>query len=143
MTPRRTATDPGVIIGSAMNNDGADQGQLHRAERDGAGARDRRRDGDCGIEADDIHYVEAHGTGTPLGDSIELEGLKRASAGAGAAVPRCAIGSVKSNIGHLDAAAGIAGFIKAVLAIERGKVPPTIHLRRPNPELGSTTADSH
>ncbi|CAM4364756.1 SDR family NAD(P)-dependent oxidoreductase [Paenibacillus tarimensis] len=89
-----------------------------------------------------LQYIEAHGTGTPLGDAIEIEGLKQAfraltpkSGNVGSDQPKCAIGSVKTNIGHLEAAAGIAGLIKTVLAMKNRKIPPHLHLNELNPEL--------
>src|SRR5262249_38161789 len=74
--------------------------------------------------------VEAHGTGTALGDPIELEALA-AAVGGGPRTRRCAVGSIKANIGHLEAAAGIAGLIKTVLILEHGEVPPQVHLETP------------
>jgi acyl transferase domain-containing protein/acyl carrier protein len=85
------------------------------------------------VPATSISYVEAHGTGTALGDPIEIEGLGRAFQADGARGPWCAIGSVKTNLGHLEAAAGIASVVKVVLALEHGVLPPSLHLERPNP----------
>ena len=76
--------------------------------------------------------MEAHGTGTPLGDPVEVEALTQAFAAEPRRLP-CQLGSVKPNIGHLDAAAGVAGFIKASLVVEHGLIPPTLHFTRPNP----------
>src|SRR5689334_3676007 len=81
------------------------------------------------VRADTIGYVEAHGTGTPLGDPIEIEALTRAFAGVKPG--SCAVGSVKSNFGHLVEAAGVAGLIKAVSALEHGEIPPTLHYVEP------------
>src|SRR5690606_8209079 len=86
----------------------------------------------AGVSAERIGYVEAHGTGTPLGDPIELEALAKALGTAGGT---CLVGSVKTNIGHLEGAAGIAGLIKATLAIEHGIVPPNVHFRKLNPHV--------
>ena len=84
-----------------------------------------------------VGYVEAHGTATPLGDPVEVAALalaflrlRRPPAGS------CAIGSVKSNVGHLDSAAGVAGFIKAVLCLRHGELVPSLHYHRPNPRVG-------
>jgi acyl transferase domain-containing protein len=85
------------------------------------------------VEPESISYVETHGTGTPLGDPIEIEGLK--SAFNTREKHFCRIGSVKTNIGHLDSAAGIAGFIKTVLALNHGLIPPSLHFKTPNPEI--------
>src|SRR5260370_4559918 len=82
-----------------------------------------------GIAADTVNYVEAHGTGTVLGDPIEFEALA-ATYGHGDAP--CALGSVKTNLGHLEAAAGVAGFIKAVLAVGHTDIPPNLHFARWN-----------
>ena len=79
-----------------------------------------------------MNYVEAHGTGTVLGDPIEFEALA-ATYGRGDAP--CALGAVKTNLGHLEAAAGIAGFIKAVLAVQRGQIPPNLHFTQWNPAI--------
>src|SRR6185503_2946620 len=75
-----------------------------------------------GLQPADIDYVEAHGTGTPLGDPIELEALSQVFSDRGGSAP-LALGSVKTNLGHLEAAAGIAGFIKTVLAVQHGYIP--------------------
>src|SRR5712691_9851565 len=88
----------------------------------------------AGVRPETIGYVEAHGTGTPIGDSIEVAALKRVFGGAGK--HRCALGSIKTNVGHLDAAAGVAGLIKTVLSLEHRSIPPSLHFTRPNPELG-------
>ncbi len=85
------------------------------------------------VRADSIGYVEAHGTGTPLGDPIEIEALARAYGGVQPGT--CAVGSVKSNFGHLVEAAGIAGLIKTVASIEHAQIPPTVHYRDPNPQI--------
>ncbi|EST35964.1 hypothetical protein N566_16935 [Streptomycetaceae bacterium MP113-05] len=89
----------------------------------------------AGIEAAQIDYVEAHGTGTPLGDPIEWEALSDVYGGGRPDDAPCLVGSAKTNIGHLEAAAGIAGLIKAVLVVQHREVPPLLHLTRPNPRL--------
>jgi len=88
-----------------------------------------------GIDPASIGMVECHGTGTPLGDPIEIEGLTDAFAGSGAQPGACALGSVKSNMGHMLAAAGVAGTIKAMLAVERGELPPTIQFQSLNEHI--------
>ncbi|MFI8931748.1 SDR family NAD(P)-dependent oxidoreductase [Streptomyces sp. NPDC053474] len=87
---------------------------------------------DAGLAARDIGYVEAHGTGTALGDPIEVQGLTKAFAGSDAP---CALGSVKTNLGHLEAAAGITGLLKTVLALQHRQLPATLHYERPNPHI--------
>ncbi|HZI57684.1 MAG TPA: thioester reductase domain-containing protein, partial [Verrucomicrobiae bacterium] len=88
----------------------------------------------AGVSPSSIRYIESHGTGTTLGDPIEVQALTRAF---GSGLPRssCAIGSLKSNIGHTDAAAGVAGVIKAVMVLENGWIPPTVHFQKTNPEI--------
>jgi acyl transferase domain-containing protein len=85
-----------------------------------------------------VGYVEAHGTGTELGDPIEVEALREAfgdGGGGGGRREWCALSAVKSNVGHLDTAAGVAGLIKAVLALEHGEIPPVAGFERPNPAI--------
>ncbi|MEX2601490.1 MAG: polyketide synthase, partial [Balneolaceae bacterium] len=88
------------------------------------------------IDPSDVHYVETHGTGTELGDSVEISALSEAFSGSNGGAKSCAIGSVKSNFGHLDTAAGVTGLIKSVLAMQHGEIPPTCHFKKPNPKLG-------
>ncbi|SCE77022.1 Acyl transferase domain-containing protein [Micromonospora matsumotoense] len=90
---------------------------------------------DAGVGVDRIGMVEAHGTGTSLGDPIEVEGLTRAWRGFTSRTQFCAIGSLKSNIGHLEPAAGLAGLVKVLLSLEHGVVPPTLHVVRPNDHI--------
>jgi amino acid adenylation domain-containing protein len=90
----------------------------------------------AGFTPDSIGYVECHGTATPLGDPIEVAALTEAFRRGTDAVGATALGSLKGNVGHMDAAAGVAGLIKAALAVEAGVIPPTAHLTRPNPALG-------
>ena len=87
------------------------------------------------VNARRISYLEAHGTGTVVGDPIEVAALTQAFRASTDATGFCAIGSVKSNIGHLDAAAGMAGLIKTVLALEHQQIPPTINFQEPNPAI--------
>ncbi len=124
-----------VIKGSAINNDG------HRAVGYTAPSVPGQAEviaeamEFAGVSADDIGYVEAHGTGTPLGDPIEIAALTRAYRATSDRVGDCPIGSVKSNIGHLDTAAGITGLIKVALMLYHGEIPPTLHVNRPNPAI--------
>ncbi|MCR8844313.1 amino acid adenylation domain-containing protein [Paenibacillus sp. SC116] len=122
-----------VIKGSAINNDGTEKigytapsvtGQAHVID---ASLRHAE------VSAEDICYLEAHGTGTKLGDPIEIEALKQAWRTDKRKY--CAIGSVKANIGHLDAAAGVAGFIKTVLMLQHRTIPPQIHFNKTNPMI--------
>jgi acyl transferase domain-containing protein len=124
-----------VVLGTAVNNDGA-----HKIGYTAPGVRGQtdvivEAQSVAGVTADTIGYIEAHGTGTPLGDPIEVAALKGAFGRTSAAIGTCALGSIKSNIGHLDTAAGVIGFIKAVLAVEHGQIPPALHAASPNPEL--------
>ena len=122
-----------MIRGTAVNQDGAQQ-RPDRAERPGPGGGDpRRRCATAASRRRDVGYVEAHGTGTALGDPIEVEALG-AVLGEGRAADRpLVVGSVKTNIGHLEAAAGIAGLIKVVLALQHEEIPPHLHFHEPNP----------
>src|SRR6202035_555467 len=89
----------------------------------------------AGVKPEWITYVEAHGTGTKLGDPIEIAALSEAFAGAGGKRGDCAIGTVKSNLGHLDAAAGLTGLVKTVLALEHREIRPSLHFQRPSPAI--------
>ena len=123
-----------VLRGGSVNSDGRSNGLV--APNPGAQeALLRRAYADAGCPPSDVDYVEAHGTGTPLGDPIEA-GALGAVCGAGRAPgDPLLIGSVKSRFGHLEAAAGVAGFITAVLALQHGTVPATLHSQRPNPRI--------
>ena len=92
------------------------------------------------VEPESISYVEAHGTGTPMGDPIEVRALTSAFRERSDLTGFCTIGSVKTNIGHADTAAGIAGLIKTVLALQHRQLPPSLNFDQPNPqlELGSS-----
>ncbi len=112
------------------------EGGVHSAERRWTGA------GDCGGTRERrrrrpirISYVEAHGTGTPQGDPIEIDGTHQCVSTGPRRAGRCAIGSVKANIGHLDAAAGVTGLIKTVLMLQHRELPPTLHFTEPNPQI--------
>ena len=82
------------------------------------------------VDPETITYIETHGTATPLGDPVEISGLTKAFRLKTDSLQFCGIGSVKSNIGHLDAAAGVAGLIKTVLALQHKEIPPSLHLRK-------------
>ena len=125
-----------VLRGSAINNDGAIKTGFTAPSIQGQSAVIAEALAVAGVDPATIGYVEAHGTGTKLGDPIEIAALTRTYREAGALESRyCAIGSVKSNIGHLDAAAGAIGFIKAALAIHHQTLPPTLHAQETNPEI--------
>jgi len=123
-----------VIRGSAINHGGHSNGYT---VPDPAAQRDviRAALADSGLGADAVSYVEAHGTGTDLGDPIELAGLTQAFGPDGVGPGACALGSVKSNIGHLEAAAGLAGLTKVILALRHRALPPTLHAETVNPNL--------
>ncbi|MFC0039469.1 type I polyketide synthase [Actinomadura rayongensis] len=124
-----------VLRGTAVGNDGRSSGFLVTPAVEGQSDVIRRAYADAGIDPADTDYVEAHGTGTPAGDPVELAALA-AVLGAGRRPDRpFLVGSVKTNIGHAEAAAGIASLIKTVLSLEHGTVPPSLHLRDPNPEV--------
>jgi len=123
-----------VVRGSAVNQDGrstaltapnvlAQQAVIRQALEDG------------GVAPEQVDYIEAHGTGTALGDPIEIEGLQAVYGKPRADGSSCAIGSIKTNLGHAEAASGIAGLIKAVLALKHGEIPPHLHLRELNPRI--------
>ncbi|AOS63785.1 beta-ketoacyl [acyl carrier protein] synthase domain-containing protein [Actinoalloteichus hymeniacidonis] len=123
-----------VLRGSALNNDGADR--LSFAAPSVRGQREviAAALADAAVDPSSVGYIEAHGTGTPLGDPVELAALSRIRAESGATGP-CAVGAVKSSIGHLDEAAGMAGLVKAILAVRDGVVPPTAGHTEPNPAI--------
>ncbi|MBV9088893.1 MAG: polyketide synthase, partial [Mycobacteriaceae bacterium] len=124
-----------VVRGSAVNQDGRSNGITAPnalAQRDVITDALRAAD----MTASSIGYVETHGTGTVLGDPIEFEALA-ATYGRGEAP--CALGAVKTNFGHLEAAAGVAGFIKAVLTVQHGQIPPNLHFSRLNPVIDASS----
>ena len=124
-----------VIKGSAINNDGHLKMGYTAPSVEGQSDVISRAMAIAGVDADQISYVEAHGTGTALGDPIEVEALTRVFRRQTARKTYCALGSVKTNIGHLDNAAGVAGLIKTALALNHRQIPPTLHFERPNPAL--------
>ncbi|HUU32786.1 MAG TPA: acyltransferase domain-containing protein [Vicinamibacterales bacterium] len=124
-----------LIKGSAVNNDGSSKVGYLAPSVDGQAGAIAEALAVSGVEADDISYVETHGAGTPVGDPIEMAALTEAFRHSTARTGFCAVGSLKSNIGHLGEAAGIAGLIKTVLCLEHGQLPPTLHFRTPNPQI--------
>ncbi|WP_310551833.1 SDR family NAD(P)-dependent oxidoreductase [Paenibacillus glufosinatiresistens] len=120
-----------VIKGSAMNQDGRSMG----ITAPNSSAQEQlimEAWKDAGIDPESVSYIEAHGTGTKLGDPIEIHGIERAFAHFTDKKQFCAVGSVKTNIGHLDNAAGMAGLLKAVLALKHRQIPPTLRFNQPN-----------
>ncbi|HEY5706234.1 MAG TPA: SDR family NAD(P)-dependent oxidoreductase [Terrimicrobiaceae bacterium] len=123
-----------VIIGTAINQDGHTNGiSLPSAEAQARLVRDACRD--AGIAPWQIDFVEAHGTGTMVGDPIEAHALAEALCKERPAETPLVIGSVKTNLGHLETAAGIAGLIKAALVLKHGKIPASLHFQAPNPNI--------
>ncbi|MEP2639448.1 beta-ketoacyl synthase N-terminal-like domain-containing protein [Roseobacter sp.] len=124
----------GVLLGAGVNNDGADKVGLTAPSVSGQSAAITKALQSSGVTARDIDYIEAHGTGTALGDPIELTALNAAyGPGLAQAGRRCALGAVKGNTGHLDAAAGMAGLFKILLAFRHGHLPGTAHFETANP----------
>ncbi|HEY0640601.1 MAG TPA: MupA/Atu3671 family FMN-dependent luciferase-like monooxygenase [Pseudonocardiaceae bacterium] len=124
-----------VIKGIALNNDGGRGAGFTAPSVAGQSDVIAEALAFAGVSAADIDYVEAHGTGTPLGDPIEITALTRAFRRTTDRVGDCLIGSAKTNLGHLDTAAGIAGLIKVVLMLRHGELVPSLHLERPNPAI--------
>ncbi|APQ58348.1 Polyketide synthase PksL [Paenibacillus polymyxa] len=123
-----------VIKGSSMNSDGKSNGitapsALAQTELMKEAWRN------AGISPETVTYIEAHGTGTRLGDPIEIEGITNAFRSYTDKRHFCALGAVKTNIGHLDTAAGIAGLIKTVLLLQKKEIPATLHFNEPNPHI--------
>jgi acyl transferase domain-containing protein/acyl carrier protein len=123
-----------VMLGSAVNNDGALKVGFTAPSVHGQSEVIAEALADAGVPASTIGYVETHGTGTPLGDPIEIEALTKAF-GAWPTGQKCRIGAVKSNVGHLDSAAGVVGLIKTVLALKHGLLPPSLHAVETNPVI--------
>ena len=123
-----------IILGSAINNDGALKVGYTAPSLQGQAEVISLAQAVSGIQPDSISYVEGHGTATTLGDPIEVEALKQAFSSASTR-GFCALGSVKTNIGHLDTAAGVAGLIKTVLSLKHKQIPATLHYTQPNPRI--------
>ncbi|QSI32381.1 SDR family NAD(P)-dependent oxidoreductase [Variovorax sp. RKNM96] len=124
-----------VIKGTAANNDGSAKVGFTAPSIDGQAEVIRSAQLIAGVSADTIGYIETHGTGTTLGDPIEIAALTQAFRADTERRGFCAVGSVKTNIGHLDAAAGVAGLIKATMALKHGVLPPSLHFTKPNPQI--------
>ncbi|MET7320227.1 amino acid adenylation domain-containing protein [Streptomyces sp. NPDC005549] len=130
-----------VLTGSAVNNDGAAKISYTAPSVSGQREVVRAALARAGRTGADLGYVEAHGTGTRLGDPIEVSALRQAYGVDESG--RCALGSVKSQLGHLGAAAGVVGLVRAVLAVYHGTVPPTLNFRAFNPEIGPDPTPFH
>jgi acyl transferase domain-containing protein/thioesterase domain-containing protein/acyl carrier protein len=122
-----------IIRGTAINNDGSRKVGFLAPSVAGQAEVIAEAMAAAGVDADSISYIEAHGTGTKVGDPIELEALTRAFRDSTDQRGICAIGSVKANVGHLDAAAGVAGLIKTALALQHRQLPPTVNFKQANP----------
>jgi amino acid adenylation domain-containing protein len=124
-----------VIRGIGMNNDGADKVSFTAPSVNGQAGAIAKAHAHAGIDPETITYIETHGTATPLGDPIEIEALTQAFRYRTEAKQFCAIGSIKSNVGHLVAAAGVTGLIKTALALYHKQIPPSLNYEAPNPEI--------
>ena len=124
-----------VIKGSAVNNDGRGKAGFTAPSVQGQADAVVEALANAGLSADDISYLEAHGSGTPIGDRIEVLALTQAFRRFTRRCGYCGLGSVKTNVGHLDVAAGIAGLIKTALALQHRQIPPTLHFSRPQAEI--------
>ncbi|MCC5603391.1 type I polyketide synthase [Nostoc favosum] len=124
-----------VIKGSAINNDGSGKVGYTAPSVNGQAQVIAEAMMLAGVDPETISYIEAHGTGTALGDPIEIAALSQVFRSSTTKKGFCAIGSVKTNIGHLDAAAGIAGLIKTILALKHKQIPPSLNFEQPNPQI--------
>src|SRR6185436_8610049 len=124
-----------VLLGAAVNNDGSERASFTAPSPDGQAAVIAAAHDAAGIDARTLSYIEAHGTATPLGDPIEIEGLTRAFGRHTQERGFCAIGSLKSNVGHMVIAAGAASVIKTALAMHRRTLPPSINFTAPTPKI--------
>ncbi len=124
-----------IIKASAVNNDGSARVGYTAPGVEGQASVIAGAHMAAGVDPETITYIEAHGTGTELGDVVEIEALTQAFGLKTRKKGFCAIGSLKSNMGHLDAAAGVAGLIKTVLALEYGWIPPSLHFKKPNRDI--------
>lgn len=132
-----------VVKGSALNNDGAAKVGYTAPGVDGQAEVILAAQLMADVPPDTIGCIEAHGTGTTMGDPVEIAALTRAFRSGTDRTGFCAIGSVKSNVGHLDAAAGITGLIKTVQALRHRTLPPSLHFRRPNPQIDFAGSPFH
>ncbi|HKN82684.1 MAG TPA: type I polyketide synthase [Pyrinomonadaceae bacterium] len=124
-----------VVKGSAVNNDGSMKVSYTAPSVEGQARVIAEALANAGVSAETISYIEAHGTATNLGDPIEIQALTKAFRATTDKKGFCAVGSVKSNLGHLDSAAGVTGIIKTVLSLTHKSIPPSLHFKRPNPAI--------
>jgi len=129
-----------VIKGSAINNDGSVKVSYTAPSVEGQAEVIAAAHEMAGIHPETIRYIETHGTGTSLGDPIEVTALTKVFRETTDKKAFCALGSLKSNVGHLDAAAGVGGLIKTVLALEHRRIPPSLHFEQPNPAIDFATS---
>ena len=120
-----------VIRGSAVNNDGRSSGSLIAPSREGQEDMLRTALRDAGVAPQEVDYIEAHGTGTLAGDPVEIAAISSVVA-RGSRTQPCMVGSVKTNLGHTESAAGAAGLIKVALSLQHGAIPASLHFREPN-----------
>ena len=124
-----------VVKGFGINNDGGEKASFSAPSINGQATTVAMAHARAGITADSVGYIEAHGTATPIGDPIEVTALRTVFESQTDAKQFCAIGSVKGNIGHTVAAAGVAGLIKTALALHHEQIPATLHFKNPNPQI--------
>jgi len=124
-----------IIKGSAINNDGSVKVGYTAPSTEGQAAVIAQAQDVAEVDAESITYIEAHGTGTTLGDPIEIAALTKAFRKTTQKQNFCAIGSLKTNMGHMDAAAGVGGLIKTVLALKHKLIPPSLHFEEPSPQI--------
>lgn len=124
-----------VIRSVALNNDGSEKASYMAPSSEGQAEVIALAHALAGVEPDSISYVEAHGTGTPIGDPIEVAGLTKAFRSGSSRTRFCGLGSVKTNVGHLESAAGVVGLIKTAMALKHRFIPATLHFQSPHPDL--------
>ncbi|MEM8676958.1 MAG: SDR family NAD(P)-dependent oxidoreductase [Cyanobacteria bacterium P01_G01_bin.67] len=124
-----------VIKGSAINNDGSLKAGYTAPSPDGQSAVISEAQAIAGVAPETVTYIEAHGTGTALGDPIEIEALTQVFRSSTDKKEFCAIGSLKTNVGHLSVAAGVASLIKTILSLKHQLIPPSLHFEQPNPQI--------
>jgi acyl transferase domain-containing protein/thioesterase domain-containing protein/acyl carrier protein len=129
-----------IVKGSAINNDGAAKAGYLAPSVDGQARCIAEAQAIAGVTADSVSYVECHGTGTYLGDPIEVAAMTQAFRESAGTVGTCRIGSVKTNIGHLDTAAGVASLIKVALSLHHRQLPPSLGYEAPNPAIDFETS---
>ncbi|GEM_PF-727573 len=129
-----------IIRGAAMNNDGALKAGYSAPSLTAQAAVIRQAMAEAAVDPESIGYLESHGTGTSLGDSIEFSAMSRAFPKPQARSGYCAMGSVKTNVGHLDTASGVTGVIKTALALKYGKIPPSLHFEKSGPRIDFTNS---